>query len=380
VLITGIEGIVRRATALFGRAPYRDYTFLFQDAAFGALEHANSVTLGIRSSDLAANPSGYFTEIAHEYFHTWNILRIHPAEYGDVSYRTPPRSSGLWWSEGATMFYADLLVRRASLPPEDSSRVAHLARLLGDYYTRSGNHLLSPERVSRAAYGLQGTQLGDNTGSTHLQGELITAVLDLMVRNSTHDRRSIDDVMRAMMEHYSGARGFTSDDVSREVARVCGCATAQFFAAHVHGSASIDVNRYLALIGLTSRVAWTPALTRDGLPQPDLRAFAWQAGADSALRLMVLDTASVWEHAGLHTGDRILSINGRPVTELATFRSIVASLHIGDSVHVDVRRARGGFHAALVVTGYQRAVVTIEERPDATPAERMRRDKWLRGS
>ncbi len=377
--VGGIERIVQQAVALFGDAPYRDYTFLFRDSAFGSLEHANSVTIGIPAADLARDPASYFEEIAHEYFHAWNMIRIRPAEFGDVSYRTPARSSALWWSEGATMFYADLLTRRAGLETEDSTRVSHLERLLGEYFSTSGNTTLSPERVSRAAYGPQETQLGDNTASTHLQGELITAALDLTIRNATAGARSIDDVMRAMLAHHSGAPGFTSDDVAREAAAVCGCDMTRFFAEHVHGDRPVEMNRYLAFLGLVSRTEWEPARNADGTRQPDLRFYAWKPDSGGGLRLYVLDTASVWEHAGLHTGDRLVSLDDRPVDTVADFAAMVHALRIGDSVRVVVRRPAGNYRTTVVVTGYRRAVVTITEQPGATPAQRALRRAWLAG-
>jgi predicted metalloprotease with PDZ domain len=106
--VGNVERLARQTVALFGRAPYREYAFLFQDGAYGGLEHRNSVTLGAPSADLARDPKWLLAETAHEFIHTWNLMRIHPAEYGDVDYRTQPRTRGLWWSEGLTMFYADL--------------------------------------------------------------------------------------------------------------------------------------------------------------------------------------------------------------------------------------------------------------------------------
>lgn len=378
--VDGIERIVHQTLALFGTAPYPAYTFLLQDRAYGSLEHANSVTVGIPSADLSRDPGAYFEEIAHEYFHAWNMMRIRPAVFEGLTDRITTRSSELWWSEGATMFYADLLVRRAGLETEDSTRIAHVANLLASYYSTSGNRLLSPERVSRAAYGLQGAQLGDNTASTHLQGELITIALDLMIRDATHDRRMMDDVMRAMMARHSGPHGFASDDVEREVNRVCGCGVSRFFAEHVHGSEPLDTNRLLALIGLAARVDWTPVLNAAGTPRPDLRVFAWQAQRDSGLRLMVLDTASIWEKAGLHTGDSVVAVNGVATSNLTTFRAAIGRLRIDDTVAVEVMRRAGLFTARLAVQGYNRAVVTIRELPSATASERARRAAWLRGS
>src|ERR1051325_11438636 len=68
-----------------------------------------------RSRELAEGLASFAGELAHEYFHSWNLMRIRPAEYGDVSYRTPPRSRGLWFSEGLSMFYSDLIRRRAGM-------------------------------------------------------------------------------------------------------------------------------------------------------------------------------------------------------------------------------------------------------------------------
>lgn len=52
--VNAIAGVAREAIALFGRAPYRDFTYIVQDGAYGGLEHANSATFGVQSRTLAA--------------------------------------------------------------------------------------------------------------------------------------------------------------------------------------------------------------------------------------------------------------------------------------------------------------------------------------
>src|SRR6185503_4459551 len=98
-VVGGLERLARQAIALFGRAPYREYTFILQDGAVGSLEHLNSVTIGASSAELARGLAGMFAEAAHEYNHTWNLMRIRPAEYQSVTYRTQRPVAGLWWSE-----------------------------------------------------------------------------------------------------------------------------------------------------------------------------------------------------------------------------------------------------------------------------------------
>ena len=378
--VGGIRGIVAEAVRLFGRAPYREYTFVFQDGAYGGLEHFNSATLGAPSAALARDQSEVLGEAAHEFIHTWNLMRIRPAERGGVDYRQGGQSRGLWFSEGLTMFYADLLMRRAGLRLGDSTRVVHLERLLARYLSNPGNTRISPERASLAEYGAPPGSLGDYDPSVHVQGEVIGAMLDLVVRDATGGRRSMDDVMRLMLERYAGERGFTGRDVERTIADVCGCATRAFFDAYVSGAGQVDFDRYLRLIGLRARVTREPVLTPDGQPAPDRRVFAWAPPGAQGVNLLINDPSSAWGRAGLHTGDRVISINGAAVTTWPEFRTAVVRARVGDTVRVEVMRPHGRWATNVVVTGHDRPVVRVEELAEATPRQRALRARWLSGS
>ena len=202
-------------------------------------------------------------------------MRIRPAEYRSVDYRTQPPTAGLWFSEGLSMFYADLLLRRAGLPTFDSTRIAHLERLITSYLANPGNQRFSAEQVARVAYNTAPGALGDYDASTHLQGELLGTLLDLIVRDASRGKRSMDHVMRAMLERFSGEQGFVGRDIERTIAAVCGCDVRGFFRGYVTGGTPLDFNRYLALAGLRARVSWTPAQSADHQPAPDLRIRAW---------------------------------------------------------------------------------------------------------
>jgi predicted metalloprotease with PDZ domain len=378
-MISGTERLARAAIALFGRAPYRDYVFQLQDGAYGALEHPNSVTLGASSSSLAQQSGPFFGELAHEYFHTWNLMRIRPVEYGDVTYRTPPRSRGLWFSEGMSMFYSDLLRRRSGLPTGTPTRTAHLESIIARYYSTPGNGRLSAERVSAAEYGDR-EELGDYSASTHLQGELIGAMMDLRIRQATGGRRSMDDVMRLMMARYSGEHGFTSRDVERTIAEVCGCSVASFFDAHVRGAEPIAFDDYLRCIGLRVDVTRKPALGEDGRPVPDLRAYPYDRGDGRGPRLAISDPASAWGRAGLHTGDRVLAMNGHPTTAVQAVFASLRQLRSGDTIHVDVERGGARRSVTVVMTPFDRPFVQLRDVTTPTAAQRTLRAQWESGA
>ena len=378
-LVAGLKGLVTQAVALFGRAPYREYTFQLRDGTFGSLEHLNSVTMGAPSATLAQGQTGVLAEAAHEYFHTWNLMRIRPVEYRAVDYRPPIPSRVLWWSEGITMLYADLLLRRAGLPTFDSTRTAHLASLMARYLGSPGNSRFSPERVSSVTYGAPPDALGDYSASVHLQGELLGTMLDFVISDATRGARSLDDVMRLMLERFSGARGFTGADVERTVGEVCGCAVREFFDHYVRAGNPIEFNRYLGLLGLEARVTRRPVLGRDGNPAPDLAIRGWTRPGEPDVRLLLFDPASIWGRAGLHTGDRLAAVNGAPRPALADFRALLGRLRMGDTVRIEVTRPTGPWRTTVVIGGYERPVVEIFERSDATAGQRALRARWIAG-
>ena len=377
--VGGIRAVAQQTIALFGGAPYRRYTFIFEDGAYGGgLEHRNSVTLGATSADLARDANAVIPETAHEFFHTWNLLAIKPIEYREIDYRTQPPVASLWFSEGLTMFYADLLQRRAGIPVRDSTRTAHLERLIGSYLANPAYGRFSAESISRVAYNADPGELGDYSASTHLQGELIGAMLDLMIRDATHGQRSMDDVMRLLFSRVDALRPPPSRaqpkpyridgrTIEQAVETVCGCDVTPFFDASVRGASAMDFDHYLALAGLKTQVTSGPAMY-NGERERDLRI--WGFERDSSVRLVINNPASSWGKAGLNSRDRLVGINGVPVKTWPELRAKLQALRIGDTVRVEVARASGPFVATVVVAGFERPTVRLERLPNATLAQR----------
>lgn len=280
------------------------------------------------------------------------------------------------------MLYADLLLRRAGLPRFDTTRVAHLESLLSRYFASPGNARFSPESVSVVTYGVSPGALGDYGASVHLQGELIGTMLDLLIRDATNGRRTLDDVTRTMMERFSGAKGYTRSDVEQVVTTVCGCPAPvhAFFERYVRTAHPIPFDRYLALAGWRTEVTSRPAVDRDGHPVPDLRLYAWLPPGEHQLRLILTDPASVWGRAGLHTGDQLVMMNGASPASTAEFRSLIGRLKIGDTVTVAVNRpGKTAAQVSLVLSQLVQPQVRIVEVSGATARQRELRTGWEEG-
>jgi predicted metalloprotease with PDZ domain len=377
-LVSSVQKLVQQVCSFFGRLPYREYTFLFQDNAYGSLEHSNSVTVGIPASQVEKYFTDHIGEIAHEYFHSWNLVRIRPVEYGDVSYTKQPLSKGLWFSEGFTMLYADLLSRRAGLPVEDSTRIQHLERLIRRYYNSPGNRKISPEKVSMAEYGPQ-EMLGNYIGSAHLQGELLGTALDFIIRNATNGKKTLDNVMQMMMERFSGEKGFAGRDIEQIVKEVCGCEVHSFFENYVRGNKSLDLDQFLRLAGLKFSLSWTPALNPAKEPNADWRLYAWTQPGEPGTRAWVTNPESCWAKAGLTTGDIILTVNEKPVTSTQDLEQVVRNAKIGDRITMKIQRHSIQSLVNVTVTGYQVAVVQIQELSARTDKQKQLLQSWVIG-
>jgi predicted metalloprotease with PDZ domain len=379
-LVNNIRKIVIQTVSLFDGIPYKNYIFLFEDGVNGALEHTNSVTIGAPDTSLAHNMQDTYSEIAHEFSHSWNLMRIKPADYTELNYGPKQCSAELWFSEGMAMFYADLLPRRAGLPVEDKTRLNHLNTLVNRYYADTGNMVVPPEKVSLASNNGPGS-LGDYSPSIHLQGELIGSMLDMLIRNSTHGERSFDDVMRLMYKRFGKNKGFYASDVEHAVMDVCQShAVPTFFKNYVYEGKAIDFAKYLHLIGLQLTLTYQPAVNKKGTPAPDNRIYIWRPADDTVYHLILTTPAGCWAKAGLHTGNVILSINDQPIKTRQIFNDMVNNLKIGDKVVMQVKRADGIQKIVLFLTGYQVPVVQITKIDNAgIPLKRLY-NQWEKGN
>lgn len=393
LLVANIRKIVIQTVKLFGGAPYTHYSFLLEDSVYGALEHANSVTIGAPSAVLSG--PDIYEEIAHEFSHTWNLMNIQPAGYTDLNYGPQERSAGLWFSEGLAMFYADLLVRRAGLPCEDLTREAHLERLIGRYYADTGNTVLPPAMVSLAANAAPGS-LGDYSASTHLQGELLGAMLDLLIRNATGGRHSFDDVMRLMYRRFGGKdSGFQARDVERAVQEVVrggsgdndgnsggddSAEVHRFFQSYIYEGKALDFNNYLRLIGLQLQLSRQVATDDKGQPMADTRLYIWQSPGDTIYRLGMTHPGSCWVKAGLHTGDVLEAIDGRPLRGRQEFYNLLKTLKPGDTMMVRIRRRAGVQSIPVYIRGYEIPAAHLIKEKAPGIREQNLLNQWEEGS
>ena len=213
---------------LRGKPPHKQYVFMLNavDDGYGGLEHRNSTALICARRDLPRledkRPNeGYTTLlglISHEYFHTWNVKRLRPAAFAEFDYSQENYTHQLWFFEGFTSYYDDLLLRRAGLI-DDATYLRLLNKTINQVQQTPGRLVQTVAQASFDAwvkYYRQDENTPNATVSYYTKGALVALCLDLTLRRDGHT--TLDVVMRALFLRCKGGPMHEQD--LREVLQV----------------------------------------------------------------------------------------------------------------------------------------------------------------
>jgi predicted metalloprotease with PDZ domain len=191
-----------------GKPPHQRYVFMLNavDDGYGGLEHRNSTALICARRDLPRledkRPNeGYTTLlglISHEYFHTWNVKRLRPAAFAQFDYSQENYTPQLWFFEGFTSYYDDLLLRRAGLI-DDATYLRLLNKTINQVLQSPGRQVQTVAQASFDAwvkYYRQDENTPNATVSYYTKGALVALCLDLRLRSE--GRTTLDAVMRTL--------------------------------------------------------------------------------------------------------------------------------------------------------------------------------------
>jgi predicted metalloprotease with PDZ domain len=398
-LVRDLQRICSEQIRFFGApAPFTRYVFLVAavGSGYGGLEHRASTALLCSRDDLPlpgepeANPGDRYKTFlglcSHEYFHSWNVKRIKPAVFLPYDLEQETLTPLLWAFEGLTSYYDDLLLARAGLV----SPQAYL-ELLAQQITR---HLRTPGRLKQSVtessleawtkYYKQDENSPNAIVSYYVKGALIGLCLDLLLREKTGDRVSLDTLMQRLWQDFGQAgRGVGEDDIPRLAAELCGDPLTEFWQEALYGTGELPLAELLTTRG----VDWAlrpaeNAADAGGKPgSGEARSKAWlgarTAAGEGGASLATVFTDSPAQAAGLSAGDVLIAINGLRVNG-GNIEKMLAGYAPGDvlELHAFRRDELMRFTATLAPAPADTCVLTLP----ADPGRRQQAEHWILGN
>ncbi len=249
------------------KPPFKNYLFMLNavDDGYGGLEHGNSTALICNRRDLPRLgdkkvSDGYTTLrglISHEYFHTWNVKRLRPSELARYDYTRENYTELLWFFEGFTSYYDDLLLRRCGLL-DNAGYLKLLNKTINQVMQTPGRQVQSVAQASFDAwvkYYRQDENTPNATVSYYTKGALVALCFDLSLRAPFKGKPApadvtLDAVMRHVWKHCKGGP-MQESDLSAALLAVSGRSFDAELAAWVHGKAELPLQPLLEQHGVS---------------------------------------------------------------------------------------------------------------------------------
>ncbi len=297
-----------------GPPPMSRYLFLLNavEDGYGGLEHRASTALIAARRDLPrlagdAKPQAMSDSqatllglICHEYFHSWNVKRLKPAEFTRIDYSGENYTALLWFFEGFTSYYDDLLLRRAGLI--DAPRYLKLlAKAMAAVAATPGRQLQSVAEASFDAwnkYYRADENTPNATVSYYQKGSLVALALDLSLRRAGG---SLDEVMRALWQQ-TGGGPISEADIAAALQAAGKRSFAPELAAWVHGRGELPLAGLLAEFGVVCGQERAGLAASLGLRLAE--------GPVSGITVRGVLAGSAAAVAGVSAGDELLAIDG----------------------------------------------------------------------
>ena len=287
------------------------YVFLHNlvEEGHGGLEHRASTALISARRDMPQHGRRDVTDgyvnllglISHEYFHSWNVKRLRPAEFARYDYTQENYTELLWFFEGFTSYYDDVFLLRTNLI--DTGRYLKLiARTISGVLALPGRKVQSVAQSSFdtwVKYYRADENTPNSTISYYTKGSLVALALDLTLRSE--GQGTLDDVMRSVWAVSDGG-SIGEAQIAAALKHVGGRSYAKELTAWVHGTDDLPLRSLLERVGID----WT----QDATTLAQRLGVRVSESALTGIKVSQVLRGGAAERAGMSPGDEVLAIGG----------------------------------------------------------------------
>lgn len=377
-----IEKICRQQIKTFGSFPadLTSYWFLLwvTEDGYGGLEHLNSTLLLCSRFDLPApdaaeiddNYQNLLALCSHEYFHTWWVKRLKPACFTQYQLTAEQYTPQLWLYEGFTSYYDDLALVRAGLIDRKSyvktleKTISRVTRNPSD----TQQSLTDSSFTAWTKFYKQDENAVNAVVSYYAKGALLALCLDAWLRDHNS---SLDDVVRRLWQQY--LQSGTPDNALQTVLNQMGFTElATLTDSWLNQAASLPLAQWIPALGLELNLRPMQHADDFGGVSTDTLPFI---GAQTKLVNGLLQLTQVYcggnaHQAGLMTGDQLLALDGRKITQ-SSLPQLLKRYRHGSSLTVHFYRKDRLLQSNLTLNSALQQVAVL------TVARQAKCDNWL---
>ena len=370
-----IERITRAGINFWGQIPYPEYWYLTVLAERGGgLEHKRS-TLMMTSrwkQRREEDQRRWWGLVSHEFFHTWNVKRLRPKGLGPFDYENEVYTPSLWFAEGVTSYYDDLLLARADLIDE-KAYLAALSRSIENVMTRPGRAFQPLASSSFDAWikFYRGDENSENaTISYYTKGAVVGWLLDAEIRRLSRGGASLDDLMRQAYARHN-EDGFEPHHLREIATELAGAPLDDFFDRYVDGAEELDFGGALRWFGLR----FTPEA--EGDVPPGWLGINHRGDGQVVVVTSVRRGGPAWD-AGIIVDDELLAIDDERLTP-KNLSERLEQLGAGHTGTLLLGRRGHLRRVELTLGAPSTRKWKLEPDPGGSPMAAQRRRRWLAG-
>ncbi|MBS1708580.1 MAG: hypothetical protein JSS65_07650 [Armatimonadetes bacterium] len=220
---------------LVGDLPWQEYRFYFDfGGGGGGLEHLEATRIGTGTSD----PRQMAGIIFHEFFHCVNVKTVRAQPLGPFDYTKAAKTSTLWWLEGVTDYYADVLAMRAGLSTPEQT-LQGLFNSCDSLNRSTGAQKVTASEASLKVWDVRGS-FGYGGLSYYSKGAVVGHALDWAIRAESQGKHSLDDVVRQLYKECHGGPGYKDTRIRELVVQYGGPKLGPLYDSWVDGLAMVD--------------------------------------------------------------------------------------------------------------------------------------------
>ncbi|MCA9279264.1 MAG: M61 family metallopeptidase [Phycisphaeraceae bacterium] len=372
-LIEDFTKIVEHAHDIFGSFPYSRYIFLLHvgNGIGGGTEHLNSTIMQTSHGFSRGNRyNGFLGLVSHEFFHTWNVKQFRPAGITPYDYEKENYTTQLWIAEGTTSYYDDLMLVRAGLI--DTSE--YFRRIVGGHnyvLNRPGAKVQSLAESSYDAWIKFNASWPDSANTTvsfYTKGAMVSLLLDMEIRASTGNAKSLDDVMHTMYERFpQPGPGYTEADFQGVVEHIAGKPMDSFFEVFVNGTTDLPLVEALQNVGLELARSSDRVEAYVGINANESNG-TWKVSS-------VASDGPAFD-AGIVVDDEIVAVNNKRVS--GSVNDAIDDLEPGDDVVVTMFRHGELVHVTFPAGSRNTGRWEIKRMNNPTASQVAMYEDWLK--